>query len=118
MGRRKRSSSRPAATTSGGQITTHLGVAWYRPEQWSRLRELASDSETIEERHDDWLRSAEETIATLEAEGVSVKRVVIDVNAAAEWASLCSRPFDGKARSEYVVDLLRGQPDGAPNEIE
>ena len=110
MARRKRKPS-SRGTAPRAQGVTHVGVAWYRPERWPLLRELASDLENIEERHDEWLRSAQETIATLESEGISVVRVPIDVQAAADWAARRSQPFDGKARSRYVSDLLRRQPD-------
>ena len=110
MARRRRRSSRSSGPPpSPDRTSTHLGVAWYREDQWSRLRELASDTPEIEERYADWLRSAQETIATLEAEGITVEKVPIDVDAAADWASRRNRPFDGNARSVYVVELMQGR---------
>jgi hypothetical protein len=34
------------------------GVAWYRAEQWQRLREVAADVENLEENHEAWLQTA------------------------------------------------------------
>src|SRR6267154_1168773 len=39
------------------QIVT--GVAWYRPEQWERLREVSEDVENLDETYDAWLLTAE-----------------------------------------------------------
>ena len=114
--RKRRSSRRSNPTPSTDRSATHLGVAWYREDQWARLRELASDTPELEERHADWLHSAEETIGTLQAEGITVEKVPIDVDAAAEWASRRNRPFDGKARSVYVVELMRGHTGDGPND--
>lgn len=32
-----------------------MGIAWYRPEQWPRLREVSADIEGLEETHAEWL---------------------------------------------------------------
>jgi len=35
------------------------GIAWYRPEQWERLREVSEDVENLEETYEAWLETAE-----------------------------------------------------------
>lgn len=84
-----------------------VGFAWYMPEQWSRLRELAADVGQLEENYESWLSSAERTEADLRELGVVVERVPVDVELIAEWCSRQSRPFDSAARAEYVADAMR-----------
>ena len=38
------------------------GVAWYRPEQWERLREVSEDVDNLEETYEAWLKTAEHLI--------------------------------------------------------
>ena len=86
---------------------THVGVAWYQREQWARLRELAADAPALEEYYDEWVASAERTLTTVKAQGLTVERVTVDVDEMAEWCRRAGRPFDSEARSEYVADLMR-----------
>ena len=38
------------------------GIAWYRRDHWTRLRELASDADKLEESYDDWLAGSQKTL--------------------------------------------------------
>lgn len=40
---------------------TITGIAWYRRNQWSRLHELAADTDRLEEAYDGWLAGAQKT---------------------------------------------------------
>ena len=86
---------------------THVGFAWYERAQWPRLRELAADVDQLEEDYDAWLTSAERGVATLKSEGLSVERVLVDVEEIAAWCTRKGRRFDSRARSEYVADFMR-----------
>ena len=35
-----------------------VGFAWYKEEQWQRLREVCPDRDKLEERYEDWRRTA------------------------------------------------------------
>jgi hypothetical protein len=68
---------------------------------------LAADTDQLEEDYDAWLTSAERSLATVRSQGLGVERVVVDVEEIAAWCIRKGRRFDGKARSEYVADLMR-----------
>ncbi len=87
--------------------TQRIGFAWYRPEQWSRLRELATDVAKLEENYEAWLSSAQSVEADLRLRGVFVERVLVDVQAIADWCTREGRPFDSAARADYVADAMR-----------
>jgi hypothetical protein len=36
----------------------NVGVAWYRPWEWEKLRRVAADPEKLESIHAEWLRIA------------------------------------------------------------
>src|SRR5712691_5977015 len=55
------------------------GVAWYRREQWSRLRELASDRDKLDDSYEQWLTGAQKALPEMARTGVSARRVDVDV---------------------------------------
>jgi len=93
--------------------STHVGIAWYQREQWARLRELAADVDALEEDYDAWVASAERSLAMVRSQGLAVERVAVDVDDIAAWCTREGRPFDSKARSEYVAQLMRRRASGS-----
>jgi hypothetical protein len=85
------------------------GVAWYRPEQWSRLVEICSDAEALDDSYEDWLRNATARFEQLTAAGWTLKRVDVEVEQLLAWCVVRGRPVDGQARSAYAAYLLEQQ---------
>ena len=83
-----------------------IGVAWYRPEQWSRLVEICADADALDESYEGWLRNATARFAELTAAGFSLQRVDVDVERLLAWCVVQGRPVDNTARSEYAAKLL------------
>jgi hypothetical protein len=90
---------------SGSNVIT--GFAWYRREQWSRLRELASDPDKLDDSYDGWLASAQKALIEMSLAGVSVKRVDVDVDALLRWCQAEDRPIDSAARAAFTAEELR-----------
>jgi len=84
-----------------------IGVAWYRPEQWSLLRALSSDPEELEQTHGEWLAVATKNIEDLRKRGIEVRKMDVDVLEMAAWCQREGRPLDGEARATYVADKMR-----------
>ena len=93
----------PAGTIEG----QHVGFAWYRADQWQRLHELDSGATELHDRHEDWVASAERTIAELASHGIVVERVPVDVDEIAAWCTRHGKRFDSGARSLFVAELLQ-----------
>lgn len=89
-----------------------LGVAWYQSEQWPRLREVASDSENLEQNYPDWEANANEAIRNLRRAGARVERVVIDIEELVEWCGHKGRAVDSSARAEFTSEKLREKHTG------
>jgi hypothetical protein len=87
-----------------------MGVAWYRREEYTLLRALASDPEDMACTYEQWMVGANKLIADLEERGVAAQKVDVQVRELAAWCGQQSRPIDGKARSEYAAQKLRAEP--------
>ena len=83
------------------------GVAWYRPEQWERLREVAEDVDNLEETYDAWLKTAEQMIRDGIPSDVQVERVDIDVEEVLAWCNVHSLPMNASSRSRFVSERVR-----------
>ena len=86
---------------------TRVGVAWYRPEQWQRLREISIDKDVLEETHVEWVQNAEKALQELRRQGIEPIKVDVDVEELLRWCESQHVAVNGKARSTYVATQLR-----------
>jgi hypothetical protein len=84
-----------------------LGIAWFRPEQWSRLLEISEDRADLEETFAEWESLAEEKLRDLRAQGLDVEKVTIDVEKLLVWCKGRGLSVNASARSQYVAEVLR-----------
>jgi len=92
----------------------NVGIAWYLPEPWDRLREIAADADHMEKTYAEWLAVAERTLAEMAERGFEVKKVVVDVNELAAWCAEQGVSIDSAARSQYVASLLQARHAPSP----
>ena len=88
-------------------METKLGVAWYRKEQWERLRSVSSDRDGLETAFEEWEESAKRKFNELRIAGNAVEKVDVDVEELVTWCKGRGMEIDGKARSHFVADKLR-----------
>jgi hypothetical protein len=86
---------------------TVTGIAWYRRDEWTRLRELAADADKLDEAYEDWLAGAQKTIVQMTAAGIRVRRVDIDLDELVRWCRHEGRPLDGAARASFAAERLQ-----------
>src|SRR6266516_1841421 len=67
--------------------TLIMGVSWYRPEQWERLREISEDKETFAISYEASLVESEKKRQDLEAQGMRPMKVEMDVEALLTWCT-------------------------------
>ena len=58
-----------------------VAIAWYRAEQWALLRAVSADGGKLEATYDEWLAFATQQVRDLEARGIRVQKVVVEVGA-------------------------------------
>ena len=83
-----------------------IGVAFYSETEWDRLRELAPDPEVLEETYAEWRKVYEEGVRKLAASGLVTEPVEVSVDDLQAWCADRKRPLDGKARAEFVSQLV------------
>ncbi|MBZ5535637.1 MAG: hypothetical protein LAO31_06745 [Acidobacteriia bacterium] len=83
-----------------------VGVTWYRPEQWERLRELAVDPEIIENTYEEWALMAEEKMGELLRAGIEVWKTPVAVEEFRAWCERQRLPLNGYARARFVAQKL------------
>ena len=87
--------------------TLIMGVSWYRPEQWERLREISEDKETFAIPYDALLAESEKKIQDLEAQGMRPIKVEVDVEALLTWCTTQGLPVTPETRTKFMMNTLR-----------
>lgn len=85
-----------------------VGVAWYRADQYSLLRALAADPDSMAETYDEWLARVNRTMDDLCRQGLIARKVDIDVQELAAWCHERGKPLDGAARAAYAAEKVPG----------
>ena len=94
---------------SGRQVDTVIGVSWYRPEQWDRLLQIATDREVLEDTYEEWKAIAEKSLKKFAMLGYHLRKVDIDVEELLGWCKVHNLSVDGAARSKFAAEKLREQ---------
>jgi hypothetical protein len=90
-----------------------VGIAWYRREQWNRLREISSDRDELEETYDEWVGNAVKALENLRAAGMDPVKVDVDSEDLLEWCRGKERPVNGQSRSSFVAEKVQHRREGA-----
>jgi hypothetical protein len=86
-----------------------IGVAWYTPEQWARLKEIAADSDEMGSSHEEWEAGAEKLMVNLARAGVLARRFDVDVEELDAWCRSRQRPNNRAERADFVAHRLEEQ---------
>jgi hypothetical protein len=88
------------------------GCAWYRAEQWDRLREISADRDRLEQTYEEWVANAEESLRNMRKAGIYAKKIDVDVEELLMWCEARGQEVDGEARAAYAADMLRQRSEG------
>ncbi len=78
------------------------GIAWYRSDQWARLRQVAADADVLEETYDEWRALAEQAMSDMRTHGIDAQTVDIDVEELLIWCQANGRRLDQAARAAFA----------------
>ena len=87
--------------------TLIMGVSWYRPEQWERLREISEDKDTFALSYEASVVESEKKIQDLEAQGIRPIKVEVDVEALLTWCTAQGLPVTPEIRTKFMMNTLR-----------
>ena len=117
---RDRWTGEPIAERRGKRLeeVVVMGVAWYRREQWQRLREISADGDELGATHEEWERNAEKSLREMLKAGMYPEKVEIDVEELLHWCNEQDRPVDAGARAQYTAEKLAQRQAEHNDEIE
>lgn len=84
-----------------------IGLPWYRPEDYERLRAQAADPHTLASSYAAWLASAENNERVAADAGLTVVRVIVDPEVFASWCQERSLLPDGAARRRFAAETAQ-----------
>ena len=86
--------------------TQQAGLCWIRPEQWSRLLEVAEDSDRLEATWQEWEEKNLEMIEVFATRNIQIQKVEVDVEALAHWCEARGKGVNASTRAEYVTAIM------------
>src|SRR5215510_4861505 len=84
--------------------------AWFRPDQYDKLRVICKDGRNLPTSWYAWHRSVEYQLKPLEREQVPIMKVDFDVDAFEAWGRSNGRDLDAQGRIDFTHEV-------APNEV-
>jgi hypothetical protein len=87
-------------------------IAWYREDQWERLREISADRDQLDDTYAEWVVKAEEVLRHLAEQGMNIEKVEIDLEDLQRWCAAQGIPVDSRARASYAAEKARERDSG------
>jgi len=91
-----------------------IGVPWYRREVYRELRELFEDGDRLPRDYDQWLDSATQGFAQIQAQGGLVLKVYLDPRHFRSWCQERQLKPDFRARQQFVMAIAQDHAMRAP----
>lgn len=79
-----------------------VGMAWFKPENFVRLRAMFEDGDKLHRTYDEWLRAAETGRKAQEVKGLRVICVDIDPDDFPKWCIAQGVNLNANARMQYA----------------
>jgi hypothetical protein len=95
-------------------VEQRVGIGWYTPWEWTKLREAVADPERLDYSYLAWRRGAKKVLRQFREKGLDCERVSVRVEELVAWCGKQGRPVDGPARAAYVAELVRRRHEDAP----
>ena len=89
---------------------TVTGIAWYRREDYARLKAMFQDGENLPDTFGGWLETAQRVYDTLTAEGIRVVKANIDPETFPGWCRARGHAMNTPARMAYAQEFAAKTP--------
>lgn len=76
----------------------------YTPEEFQLLKELNEGDEELHDSYEEWRDSVAEVERALRSQGVSTRRIQLDIFTVILWCRECGLKFDGPARAQFLQE--------------
>ncbi|MGC1953600.1 MAG: hypothetical protein WA970_13740 [Gammaproteobacteria bacterium] len=88
-----------------------VGVAWYTREDWTELKAIFEDAESLPTNYADWRVFAELSLQALEHQGISAYKVYIIPKEFTAWCQERGLRKNALARMQYANALIAAMND-------
>jgi hypothetical protein len=89
-----------------------LAIAWYREQDWPRLKRQFPDADELHDSYAEWLASAQAAMRTIRRSGTRAEPFIVDLDDLFGWCAIRGRDPDANSRSEYVAEKLSATSKG------
>lgn len=89
----------------GGEIRA-FGVAWYRQEDYAKIKKIMVDHRKLPDTYKKWLKSAEQTVNQIGGHGHIVEKVYIDPDTFPAWCRARGLDIDADARMRFANEAV------------
>lgn len=80
-----------------------VGIAWYKPEHYTRLKKLFKDGANMPETYAEWLKRAEHVAKDIESKGgIRVYKVEIDPDEFPAWCRANGHEINSAGRTAFA----------------
>ena len=86
-----------------------LGVCWYTPEEFIKMKQTAIDGNNFEDTYEEWRQFVEKTMKVLKRQGVNPSKVYVKTEDFKWWCKKNNLSTDGPARTRYVAEILKSE---------
>ena len=83
---------------------SHVGIPWYRREDYQRLIEIFEDGEAFSNSFDGWLEAAEQFERNAKKNGIVPVRALIDPDEFPVWCRANNLRVDGEGRKRFASE--------------
>ena len=82
-----------------------IGVTWYRPEDYDRLRAMFPDGDKLCDTYEDWTKEAQKVTTMLKSKGFPIKKVLLDFEIFPQWCKEHGLEMNAEARTQYAREV-------------
>jgi hypothetical protein len=79
-------------------------TAWYRREDWLRIREIMDDGGQFPLNFDEWEKTAKRQLADTKSQGIIIKPVTLDPDEFLAFCNANGTSCSGEMRGKFVID--------------
>ena len=91
------------------EVKLVLGVCWYTPEEFIKMKQAAIDGDNFEDTYEEWRQFAAKTMNDLKKQGVNPRKVYVKTDDFRWWCEKNDLSTDGPARTRYVAEILKSE---------
>jgi len=81
-----------------------VGVAWYRQEDYAKIRSIMEDHRKLPPTYKQWLKKANKAVESSRAEGLLVEKAYIDPETFPAWCKSRGLNVDAKGRMDFASE--------------